>query len=159
MTDSVRELLRGSGFPGMKVLEFAFDSREESDYLPHNYGHNCVVYTGTHDNDTVGGWFKSASPEDVRFCRNYLQLTHREGWNWGFIRGAWASTADLAVAQMQDFLNLGSEARVNIPSTLGNNWQWRTLPGTFDEKLSKRLCREMKVYQRLPKAKKDRDAK
>lgn len=148
LTDSVRELLRGSGFPGMKVLEFAFDSREESDYLPHNYGHNCVVYTGTHDNDTVAGWFKSASPEDVRFCRDYLQLTRREGENWGFIRGAWASTADLAIAQMQDFLNLGSEARVNTPSTLGGNWCWRLQRGQLTPQLAKRIRQMTRLYGR-----------
>ncbi|MCI8443452.1 MAG: 4-alpha-glucanotransferase [Provencibacterium sp.] len=148
LTDSVRELLRGSGFPGMKVLEFAFDSREESDYLPHNYGHNCVVYTGTHDNDTVAGWFKSAAPEDVRFCRNYLQLTRREGENWGFIRGAWASTADLAVAQMQDFLNLGSEARINTPSTLGKNWCWRLQRGQLTLSLAEKIRQMTRLYGR-----------
>ena len=148
LTDSVRKLLDDSGFPGMKVLEFAFDSREQSDYLPHNYGHNCVVYTGTHDNDTVTGWFHSAPPEDVRFCRDYLRLSRFEGWNWGFIRAAWASTADLAVAQMQDFLNLGSEARVNTPSTLGGNWCWRMPREALTRQLAERIRQMTRLYGR-----------
>ncbi|MCI8624580.1 MAG: 4-alpha-glucanotransferase [Provencibacterium sp.] len=148
LTESVRELLKGSGFPGMKVLEFAFDSREQSDYLPHNYGHNCVVYTGTHDNDTVCGWFKTAPAPDVRFCRDYLRLTRWEGWNWGFIRGAWGSTADLAIAQMQDFLALGSEARINTPSTLGGNWCWRLRQGMLTASLAKKIRRITQLYGR-----------
>ena len=157
MTPSVKKLLRDSGYPGMKILEFAFDSRDaESDYLPHRYPTHCVVYTGTHDNDTIQGWMASAPKKDVSFAKAYLRLSKREGYHWGMMRSAWASPADLAVMQFQDLLGLGSEARMNIPSTLGNNWKWRTLPGTFDEKLARRLYRETRVYQRLPKAKKDR---
>ncbi len=149
LTPSVRKLLAESGFPGMKVLEFAFDSREESDYLPHNYGKNCVVYTGTHDNDTVSGWFTSAPPKDVRFCRDYLQLTDKEGWNWGFIRGAWGSTGELAIAQMQDFLDLGSESRINTPSTLGGNWCWRLGKRDLTAALAAKIRRITKRYGRL----------
>ena len=152
LTPSVHKLLKDSGYPGMKVLEFAFDSRDTgSDYLPHCYSPHCVVYAGTHDNDTIQGWMASAPKKDVSFAKAYLRLSKREGYHWGMMRSAWASPADLAVMQFQDLLGLGSEARMNIPSTLGNNWKWRALPGTFDEKLSKRLYREMKVYQRLPK--------
>ena len=152
LTPSVHKLLKDSGYPGMKVLEFAFDSRDTgSDYLPHCYSPHCVVYTGTHDNDTIQGWMASAPKKDVSFAKAYLRLSKREGYHWGMMRSAWASPADLAVMQFQDLLGLGSEARMNTPSTLGNNWKWRALPGTFDEKLSKRLYREMKVYQRLPK--------
>ena len=152
LTPSVRRLLKDSGYPGMKVLEFAFDTRDgDSDYLPHNYPAHCVVYTGTHDNDTIQGWMASAPRKGVSFAKAYLRLSKREGYHWGMMRSAWASPADLAVMQFQDLLGLGSGARMNIPSTLGNNWQWRTLPGTFEEKLAKRLYREMKVYQRLPK--------
>ena len=155
LTPSVHKLLKDSGYPGMKVLEFAFDSRDTgSDYLPHCYSPHCVVYAGTHDNDTIQGWMASAPKKDVSFAKAYLRLSKREGYHWGMMRSAWASPADLAVMQFQDLLGLGSEARMNIPSTLGNNWKWRALPGTFDEKLSKRLRREMKVYQRLPKKKK-----
>ena len=152
LTPSVHKLLKDSGYPGMKVLEFAFDSRDTgSDYLPHCYSPHCVVYAGTHDNDTIQGWMSSAPKKDVSFAKAYLRLSKREGYHWGMMRSAWASPADLAVMQFQDLLGLGSEARMNTPSTLGNNWKWRALPGTFDEKLSKRLRREMKVYQRLPK--------
>ena len=154
LTPSVKKLLKTSGYPGMKVLEFAFDSRySDSDYLPHRYPARCAVYTGTHDNDTIQGWMASAPKEDAAYAKAYLRLNKREGYHWGMIRSVWASPADLAVIQFQDLLGLGSEARINTPSTLGDNWKWRTLPGTFDEKLSKRLCREMKVYQRLPKVK------
>ena len=158
LTPSVRRLLKGTGYPGMKVLEFAFDSRESgSDYLPHCYGPHCVVYPGTHDNDTIQGWMATAPRKSVAFAREYLRLSRREGYHWGMMRAAWASPADLAVVQMQDLLGLGSEARINTPSTLGGNWKWRTLPGSFDEKLARRLRREMKVYQRLPKDSKKKE--
>lgn len=152
LTEGVRQLLRDTGYPGMKVLEFAFDSRDTgSDYLPHCYTPHCVVYAGTHDNDTIQGWMENAPRKDVAFAKEYLRLTTREGYHWGMMRGAWASVADLAVMQMQDVLGLGSEARMNTPSTLGTNWKWRALPGSYDAKLAKRLHREMKVYQRLPR--------
>ena len=155
LTPSVRKLLKESGYPGMKILEFAFDSRDaDSDYLPHRYPTHCVVYTGTHDNDTIQGWMASAPKKGISFAKAYLRLSKREGYHWGMMRSAWASPADLAVMQFQDLLGLGSEARMNIPSTLGDNWKWRALPDTFDEKLSKRLYREMRVYQRLPKTSK-----
>lgn len=154
LTPSVCKLLKDSGYPGMKVLEFAFDSRDTgSNYLPYCYPTRCVAYTGTHDNDTVQGWMESAPRKDVSFAKAYLRLSKKEGYHWGMLRSIWASPADLAVAQFQDLLGLGKEARMNIPSTLGNNWQWRALPGTFDEKLSRRLFREMSVYQRLPQSK------
>ena len=160
LTPSVKKLLKASGYPGMKILEFAFDNRDVgSDYLPHCYPTHCVVYAGTHDNDTIQGWAASAPKKDVSFAKDYLRLSKREGYHWGMMRSAWASPADLAVMQFQDLLGLGSEARMNIPSTLGNNWKWRTLPGTYDETLSKRLYREMRVYQRLPKAKKRKKTK
>ena len=151
LTDSVRELLRETGYPGMKVLELAFDSRDPAPgYLPHCYPANCVAYPGTHDNDTIQGWLASAAPEDAAFAKAYLRLSKREGYHWGMMRAAWASPADLAVMQAQDLLGLGSEARMNTPSTLGGNWQWRALPGSFSPRLARRLRREMEVYQRLP---------
>ena len=124
LTDSVRKLLKDSGFPGMKVIQFAFDSREGSDYLPHTYTSHCVVYTGTHDNDTVMGWMKTAPKASVKFATEYLNLTEEEGYNWGMMRAAWSSVADMAIVPMQDLIGLGSEARINIPSTLGENWKW-----------------------------------
>ncbi len=148
LTESVRQLLRDSGFPGMKVLQFAFDSREESDYLPHNYERNCVVYVGTHDNDTAMGWLETCGEADRSFAEEYLRLRREEGYNWGLMRGAWASVADLAVVTAQDLLGLGSEARMNEPSTMGKNWRWRVLPGVFTPELAKRLEHETRLYRR-----------
>lgn len=157
LTEEVHQLLRDTGYPGMKILEFAFGSREEgSDYLPHCYGKHCVVYPGTHDNDTIQGWMNTAPAKDVTFAKEYLRLRKSEGYHWGMMRGAWASPADLAVVQLQDVLGLGSEARMNTPSTLGGNWQWRVKPGACDLKLARKLRRDMKVYQRLPKPETDK---
>jgi len=152
LTDTVRQLLKETGYPGMKILEFAFDSRDTgSDYLPHCYGRHCVVYAGTHDNDTIQGWMTSAPEKDVEYAKEYLRLTEAEGWHWGMMRAAWASPADLAVMQLQDVLGLGSEARMNTPSTLGTNWKWRALPGSCTGALAQKLYHDMRVYQRLPK--------
>lgn len=151
LTDSVRGLLRDTGYPGMKVLEFAFDPvNRDSEYLPHRYGRNCVVYAGTHDNETIEGWLEAASPSVRGYARRYFQLSRREGWAWGVMRGAWASVADLAVMQMQDLLSIGAEGRINIPSTLGGNWQWRMLPGQADGKLAHRLLQSTLLYNRGP---------
>lgn len=150
LTPAVRRLLKQSGYPGMKVLEFAFDSREESDYMPHNYGStNCVVYTGTHDNETVRGWFSTADPADVAVALEYMGLKDDKEGNWAFIRTALASTADLAIVPMQDYLDLGSEARFNTPSTLGgNNWCWRMTKGQMKKKLARRMARMTELYGR-----------
>lgn len=152
LTDSVLKLVRDSGYPGMKVLQFAFDSREESDYLPHNYPHNCVVYTGTHDNNTLLGWLDEMRPEDRKFARRYMHnaKTARKDLPWDFIRLAMASVADLAVIPIQDYLCLKSEARINTPSTLGQNWRWRLLPGQIDDQLPGRIRDMTKLYGRLP---------
>jgi 4-alpha-glucanotransferase len=149
LDEPVRALLRDSGLPGMKVLQFAFDSREESDYLPHNYEHHCVVYTGTHDNDTAAGWFLSAPPDDVAKAKEYLRLSEEEGLHWGLMRGAWSSVGDLAIVQMQDVLGLGSEARMNTPSTPSQNWRWRMLPGAATPELAARLRRQAELYGRI----------
>lgn len=148
LTDGVRQLLADTGYPGMKVLEFAFDSREDSDYLPHNYQRHCVVYTGTHDNSTVLGWMAGASPEDVAFATEYLHLSKKEGLNWGMMRAAWSSVGDLAIVQMQDVLGLGDEARINVPSTVGTNWQWRMKKGAARPALAEKLRRQMELYRR-----------
>ena len=148
---SVRKLLADSTFPGMKVLQFAFDSREDSDYLPHNYPRHCVVYTGTHDNDTIMGWMHTASPEDVRFAWEYLRLTEAEGPNWGMMCGALQSPGDTVILTMQDLLGLGSEGRMNIPSTLGGNWKWRAAPDSITPELADRLHHVTGLYRRLPR--------
>lgn len=147
-TENLVNLIKGTGYPGMKILQFAFDSKSESDYLPHNYEKNCVVYTGTHDNDTVLGWFKEISNEDYDFAVRYLKLDNDEGINWGLIRGAWASTAYLAIAQMQDFLGLGSNARMNFPSTLGGNWTWRINRDSLTDELAKKIAEITRTYGR-----------
>ncbi len=149
LTPSVYQLLKDSGFPGMKVIQFAFDSREGSDYLPHNYPTHCVVYTGTHDNDTCMGWMKTAPKESVKFAKEYLNLTKEEGYNWGMMRAAWSSVADMAIVPMQDLIGLGSEARMNTPSTLGNNWKWRATEEQINSKLAARLYSYTQMYGRL----------
>ena len=150
MTPSVFEMVRKSGFPGMKVLEFAFSADGQSIYLPYHYDENCVVYTGTHDNDTVQGWYQTMPEWDRDFSVRYLGNSHtpEEEIHWDFIRAALGSRARLAVIPMQDYLGLGSEARINEPSTLGNNWKWRLLPENLDEDLAGK-CRDLAwVYGR-----------
>ncbi len=151
LTQEVIDFKEETGYPGMKVLQFAFDTREESDYLPHNYDKNCVVYTGTHDNDTITGWIECTIEDDINFAENYLKLNEAEGYHWGFIRGAWSSVGNLAVAQMQDFLGLSSEARMNIPSTIGGNWQWRIKEEELTEELADEIFKLTKTYGRLLK--------
>lgn len=149
LTPGVIKLLKDSGYPGMKVLEFAFDSEEENDYLPHKYTENCVVYTGTHDNDTLMGWLEDAKPEDIEFAKEYCKIEDGEDFNWGLIRTAYASKADYAVIQMQDILGLGSEARMNVPSTLGGNWIWRIDSDALTEELAQKLLWMSDTYGRL----------
>ena len=150
ITEPLKKLLSDSGFPGMKILEFAFDTREASheDYLPYNYPQHCVAYTGTHDNDTVQGWFKSARPEDVCFAKEYMHLDNPSDYHWGMMWALWASTAELAIVQAQDLLGLGSESRMNTPSTMGSNWCWRALPECFDDELAMKLGHYTKLYGR-----------
>ncbi|MEE0929842.1 MAG: 4-alpha-glucanotransferase, partial [Acutalibacteraceae bacterium] len=138
-----------TGYPGMKVLEFAFDSGENNNYLPENYIENSVVYSGTHDNDTIMGWFSTAKEHDIDFARNYCNLNEEEGYNWGIIRTAYASVSKYAIIQMQDILGLGSEARMNIPSTLGGNWVWRIKGEALTDELAARLKNLATTYSRL----------
>ena len=150
LTPEVKAMLAESGYPGMKIMQFAFDSRESGNYLPHTYPRNSVVYTGTHDNEPVQGWFATADKTDTDRAVEYLNLTKKEGYHWGMMRGVWASTADLAVVQAQDVLGLGHESRMNTPSTLGGNWCWRALPGAFTPALAQKLNHLMELYGRLP---------
>ena len=151
ITPAVAKLLRDSGYPGMKVLQFAFDSREESNYLPHTYKDcNSVVYVGTHDNDTAEGWMLTAAPEDVAYAKRYLALNAKEGYAWGMIRGAAASVSDTAIYTMQDLLSLGNEARMNTPSTASGNWQWR-MEKQPTKALAKRLYTLTADFGRLVK--------
>ncbi|RFZ80839.1 4-alpha-glucanotransferase [Lacrimispora amygdalina] len=144
LTPSVLNLLSETGLPGMKVLEFAFDANGESIYLPHNYSKNCVVYTGTHDNQTLRSWYEDLSEADRNFSHRYLNNwnTPYDEVHWDFIRLALASVADLAVIPVQDYLGTGRNGRINEPSTLGNNWKWRLKQGEITEDLINK-CREL----------------
>ena len=150
LTESVFQLLKDSGYPGMKVLQFAFDTSEDSDYLTYKYQRNCVVYTGTHDNDTTAGWFEKLSDGDKDVALRYMNsfYTPKEEQHWDLIALAMRSTADTCIIPVQDFLGLGSEARINMPSTLGDNWKWRMTKGAFSEELKEKIRRMTKLYGR-----------
>ena len=156
VTDSVRQLVRDSGFPGMKVLQFAFDSRDTGsarDYLPHNYTENAVVYTGTHDNDTTIGWFEAISDDDWNLARDYLCdfYTPDEEMDRPFVALAMQSIARMCIIPMQDYLGLGTEARMNIPSTIGCNWRWRMTEDQFTEDLCRDILAQTRRYGRTEK--------
>lgn len=153
LTDSVRQMLAESGFPGMKVLQFAFDSREDSDYLPYHYGGNSVVYTGTHDNSTTYSWWREMAPQDKVVALRYLnrgRLCSRKKLTWDLICLAMASVSDLCIIPMQDYLCLSNKARINTPSTLGKNWQWRMGKKALKNKLAEKIKRMTRLYGRLP---------
>ena len=149
-TPSVQQLLHESGWPGMKVLEFAFDSRDTSNYLPHTYPRNSVVYTGTHDNVTTEGWRSNASAEDVAYACRYLRCTPEE-LTEGMICACLASVSDTAIIPLADWLHLGSEARINTPSTQGANWRWR-LAQSLPAALAGHIAALTTLYERVPKA-------
>ena len=151
LTEPVKQMLEESGFPGMKVFELAFDSRDDNsvEYLPHNFKKHCVAYVGTHDNDTVQGWLATASDEDVRYAKDYLGMEDLSAGHWSMMKALWATVADITIVQAQDLFGLGSDSRMNTPSTLGTNWAWRALPGSFDDELAEKLSKYMKMYQRL----------
>ena len=146
LTEDVHKLLRDSGFPGMKVLEFAFDPREESNYLPYTYNSNSVVYVGTHDNNTVLGWIDELDEDTLEFCKKYIDS--EDDIVWKLIKTAMASVSDTAIIQMQDYLELGSEARMNTPSVLGGNWQWRMGKNDLTDKLAKKIADITCIYGR-----------
>lgn len=135
----------------MKVLEFAFDSRDSGNYLPHNYTRNCVCYTGTHDNQTLAAWYSELTDDDRALANDYLGLTGNESVrerNMAFIRLALGSVADTCVIPIQDYLCLGADARMNHPSTLGGNWTWRLKEDEFDKTLAKQILRLTSVFGR-----------
>jgi 4-alpha-glucanotransferase len=146
ITPDVIALLDEFQFPGMRVLQFGF-SGPDHPFLPHNYVPNCVAYTGTHDNDTARGWLETASKDERKFALRYLR-TDGSDFAWDLIRSVWASVAMFAIAPMQDVLDLGGEARMNFPSTLGGNWQWRMQEGDMDQASSARLRELNYVYKR-----------
>ena len=150
VTDTVKQLLSDCGYPGMKILQFAFDSREESDYSPHNYSNNCVVYTGTHDNDTLLGWMSQLCEEDRKLAVDYLNLSGKDFMDcrWEFIRSALSSVARIAVIPIQDYIGVGTEGRINVPSTLGINWKWRMKNEDLPENLLEEIKRINRIYKR-----------
>lgn len=148
LTPSVLKLVKKTGYPGMKILQFAFDATGESDYLPHKYPNNCVVYTGTHDNDTVNGWLATLNKKDLAFVKKYVNAKRTSELCETLIRTALGSVADTAIIPMQDYLGLGGEARINTPSTLGGNWEWRMEKDACTEELSKHMLELARIYGR-----------
>ena len=148
LTPEVHELLEQSGLPGMKVLEFAFDPKEPSNYLPHKYTQNCVCYVGTHDNAPVMAWRDEADKAEVEFAERYLAISDAEGFNWGMIRGGMSSVASMFIAQMQDYLGLGADTRMNTPGTQFGNWRWRLKADALTPELAERLLDMVKMYGR-----------
>ena len=156
ITDTVREMVRACGFPNMKVLEFAFDARDSSgpsDYLPYNYDKNCVVYTGTHDNETLRGWLESVPSAAYGQVERYLgrKIKDKDEMTREIIRLAQASTANLCIIPIQDYLVLDNKARMNQPSTIGINWKWRLLPDQLNSEAGLWMKHLTKTYGRMPK--------
>ena len=147
ITEDVKRLLNYCGFPSMKVLQFAFDPKGDSEYLPHNYNKNTVVYTGTHDNDTIKGWIKSLSESEKEFCMAYTGMKNEDD-TWALVKTAIASTAETAIIQIQDILDIGSEGRINIPSTIGLNWRWRMDKNHLTDGLANKLKSLSTLYRR-----------
>lgn len=148
LTKEVLDMVEKTGYPGMKVLQFAFHNWEDNAYLPHNYPKNCVVYTGTHDNQTTKGWFAELSKEDKEYVKTYLHTRRPQDIPRALIRAAMASVADTAIIPIQDWLGLGQEARMNLPSTLGDNWKWRLVKGQCSEALAKEIKEMTVLYGR-----------
>ena len=147
ITPDVVELRDSLGLPGMKIMQFAFSTDADDPFLPHNYSKNCVVYTGTHDNDTTLGWYRSAPEIERDFCRRYLARSG-DDISWDLIRAAWSSTAMFAVAPLQDFLCLGTESRMNYPGKPAGNWGWRFLSGDLTDWLASRIKETNTLYSR-----------
>ncbi|MBE6770210.1 MAG: 4-alpha-glucanotransferase [Ruminococcaceae bacterium] len=150
LTEGVYKLLHNTGFPGMKVLQFAFSTDEESEYLPHNHIKNCVVYTGTHDNDTLKGWEQTLDSETLAYVKKYLNINEGDDFNWSVIKAAFSSVADTVIIPLQDFCSVDSVGRINTPATLGDNWQWRVSSTYLNDWLSNLIYKTTKLYSRLP---------
>jgi 4-alpha-glucanotransferase len=158
ITPDVEELRDSFGFPGMRILQFAFGGGADNHDLPHNYIPNSVAYTGTHDNDTTVGWFSSQAgtgstrddsqiSREREFCLKYLNSDGAE-IHWDFIRAVWASVANTAIAPMQDLLGLGNEARMNLPASDSGNWYWQCKEGDFSDEIAERLKELTEIYGR-----------
>ena len=149
MTDSVVKLVKKTKYPGMKILTFAFNETEKSEYLPYTYDKNCVVYTGTHDNETVLGWYKNMSRKDRAVAKRYLGINSAKQVCDRMIRECLSSVADTAVIPMQDYLELDNTARMNVPSTLGTNWKWRMKKEALTKELAAHMRSMASVYGRM----------
>lgn len=147
LTDAVLELREASGFPGMKILEFAFDA--PCDYLPHRYDKNCICYSGTHDNETLAQWLEGLSEETAANLMDYLGASTRDQCHWGLLRLGMASVADTFIAQMQDYLELGADARMNAPGLCnGENWTWRMKKAALTDSLAEKIKHLTDIYER-----------
>lgn len=156
--DSVKELLKDSGFPGMRVFQFGFNpENSDNDHLPHNYPENSVAYTGTHDNATIMQWYKEADDKSRDMARRYIKKGLFEKTNMAFIRNVYASPSKLAIIPMQDVLGLGKEGRMNVPSTLGGNWNWRMKQGALTDHTADKLRALAYDYLRLNKDTKEKN--
>ena len=147
-TNEVQNMLDNFGFPGMKVLQFSFDSRDSDGGEPYNYPKNSVCYVGTHDNSTAIGFLTSADIKDVEYCKDYLNATSNENFNWALIKGGMASNSEVFICQMQDYLGLDDESRINVPGTIGINWKWRMNKNVLTKDLSNKIKKYTKMYGR-----------
>lgn len=148
VTPAVRRLKTQAGYPGMKLMEFGFDSGPENEYLPIHFEQNCVAYGGTHDNEPLAGFFRARKGAALAFAREYLQVRRRRDIPAAIIRAAYASVADTVIFQMQDLLGLDNRARMNRPATIGGNWEWRLVPGQITDELARRLAALSRIYGR-----------
>jgi 4-alpha-glucanotransferase len=148
ITREVHDLRKGLDIPGMKILQFGFGNKGAHVYLPHRYDPDCVVYTGTHDNDTVVGWWNmGATDEEKALASAYLGIGD-DGVNWAFIRAALTSVANLAVVPAQDVLGLDGDARMNVPSETVGSWSWRLRPGALTTELAKKMAQLVEITDR-----------
>ena len=148
---SVQRLLKQVGYPGMRVLVFGFGSDAKNTFLPHHYEQNCVVYGGTHDNDTLVGYFAQQKPKQLKFIKDYLNVKRRSELPWAAIKAGYASVGDTVIFQMQDYLGLDNRARINYPSTVGGNWEWRAKKDYVNSELAEKISRLAEIYDRQPR--------
>ncbi len=149
-SDRVRELLKFVGYPGMKVATFGFGGDADGNqHFPGNWSENYVAYTGTHDNDTTAGWIATADETTLKAAKDYLHFDSTDDGVEAFIRCVLSSPCCMAVVPMQDVLHLGSEARMNLPGTIGGNWAWRMKPGAATEEVARHLREMNQEYQRI----------
>ncbi|MBQ3664518.1 MAG: 4-alpha-glucanotransferase [Lachnospiraceae bacterium] len=148
VSPAVRELLAKTGYPGMNIIEFAFDGSPDNSHLPHNYKPNSLVYGGTHDNETVAGFFNAKKASELKYAYEYLGVDNKNDIPAAVLRAAYASVSAIAIFQVQDILEIGNESRMNTPSTVGDNWKWRLTKGALTKKKAKELKRLAEFYAR-----------